>query len=807
MKNHRKTIRKFALAGVASVALFGASVQAQEQDFNIKAQSLGTALSQFAVLTNQEILFSPDVVAGRTANAVVGRFQPSEALEKILADSGLTYEMQAENVLLVKTAAGAEHATEAEADTNKNSFVLEEIIVTATRRAESLQDVPMSINAFGSDRIKESGVNSLQDIQFLAAGLHVNNGNGSMRVTIRGIGSSQLGPGAESGAAVHRDGIYLASFQDLGMSMYDVERIEVLRGPQGTLYGRNATGGAVNIISKSPTSEFEGGGEVTFGNYNLVETEGYVSGPLMGDKLLARIAFKTRDHEGFTPNIFDGDALDDGDFSGVRAKLGYEPSGAFHAELTADYSTDSSTQRGVFARLRPDTPLTGETMGAALPSGRAVNLNDSNINEKESWGLTGKAEWGVGSVTVSSLTGFRKFHWLESFDSDASPFSMLGIDKERRTNKQFSQEITVSSSGESNFQWVGGAYYFHSSEFQYLDLVIPTVSFVLPVGVDTQGDAYAVFGEGSYDLSDRLSLTLAARYSFEEKSIDQFVGANSEQLEDSWKAFTPKAALSYVVSDELTFYATVGKGFKAGGFNGNTLQGQAYDPEEVVNYEAGLKASLFDRRVNANLSAFYMDYTNLQVLSFGIGPSGIYQNLVSNAATAVIQGMEVEVQAYLSDALSFDGNFSFLDATYNNWPNAVDQLRDGADFDVSGNQLSNAPKWAANIGLNYMLPVGDWGTLTIRGEYSYKSRIFFTPFEDATVDHEMLLQDGFNMINARLTFEDAEGRWRVSGWMKNIGDALVATDKSGAISGVYGPRLNSIYLPPRTYGISVGYSF
>ena len=190
------------------------------------------------------------------------------------------------------------------------------IIVTATRREERLQDVPMSINAFSGDRLETSGVEDLRDVQFLAAGLHINNQTGLTAVTIRGVGNNSFVQGAESGAAIHIDGVYLAQPTELGTSFFDVERLEVLRGPQGTLYGRNATGGAVNLITRAPTETFEAGGSVSVGNYGLVETDGFFSGPLTEDgRWAGRVAFKTRDHDGYTPNIYNDTALDDEDFA------------------------------------------------------------------------------------------------------------------------------------------------------------------------------------------------------------------------------------------------------------------------------------------------------------------------------------------------------------------------------------------------------------------------------------------------------------------------------------------------------------
>ncbi len=693
---------------------------------------------------------------------------------------------------------------------------LGEIIVTATRREARLQDIPMSINAFGSDQLEERGVESVHDMQFLAAGLQIDNSVGITRITIRGIGNNQVNEGSESGVAVHRDGVFLSERPEQGTSFFDVERIEILRGPQGTLYGRNATGGSVNIITKAPTRYFEAGGSLTYGNYDLVETEGYASGPLIGDELMARFAFKTRTHDGFTPNIFDGRRLDNGDLASVRGKLRYEPTSSFRLDLVADYNRDDSVRGFVAERNSTGQPLAHE-LGAdgvlgtpddgILPSGRAVNYNDENLNEREWWGLSAKAEWDLGGVTLGSTTAYRKAHYSQSSDLDGGDLSRLLSEALTYDAEQISQEITLSSSGDAELQWVLGAYYFHADRSLILPIPLPPLGTTLLGEVDDLPiDTYAVFGEANYPVLDRLTLTIGARYNYERKSIDQsstiFGVTSSEQLEDSWNSFTPKAALTYEFSDAVTAYATVGKGFKAGGFNTGTLQGRSFEPEKVTNYEVGLKSLLLDGRLRSSISLFHMDYRNLQVEVRRDNGQGAVLLSIDNAATATIRGIELEIEARPTEHLSLDGNVSYLDAKFDRWPDAINNLQGNAPVDVSGNRLPSSPKWAANLGVSYAIPIGIWGSATLRGEYSYKSRTFFRPFEEMD-----LSQEPFGLFNARLTFEDADGRWSIASWIKNLTDEVAAAGMTQFGSSLSGRPRAVILHPPRTYGVTVGYRF
>lgn len=683
-----------------------------------------------------------------------------------------------------------------------------EILVTATRRSERLRDIPISIAAFGGEKIQQTGIFDVTQLDRLAAGMQVStNYGGYQRITVRGIGSNQTNPGGNPSVAVHRDGVYLQTNPDFGMGFFDVDRIEVLRGPQGTLYGRNATGGAVNIITGSPTPDFHAGGTVSIGNYGLVETEGFASGPVIGDNLTGRIAFKTRKDTGYLQNIYNGQSYNGSDFAGVRGKLRYEAGANFSVDLSADYDRDDAVGLPYFTRARTNALMPAEVAGLVVPTFPYVNLDFTNRKNAEVWGGSANIRVGLGFADLKSLTAYRKYNLSYNIDSDGQPLD-LSHSFGTENFSQFSQELTLTSATGGNLKWVAGLFYFHINDVAIRTLAFPQRGTAQVNNIPSLGgDAYGIFGEATYQIVPALALTVGGRYSYEKKSISQtqtFAGtASAEDLKNHWSDFSPKVALVYTVSPEVNFYATFSKGFKAGAYNGYALQGKAVDPEGVTNYEIGVKSSFFSGRLKSNLSLFKMDYENLQVSIFQTNPlTGASTAALANAATATIKGAEFDFDAKVTDAFSIYGNGSYLDVNIKSWTNAIDPSRGSRTFDVSGNRLPYAPKWAINVGAAYAVPIGALGTATLSGEYAYKSRVYFSPFQDA-----FLSQANYGLWSARISFEDTAKRWTLAFWGKNLTNELVQNDALENYSAISGSRTTRFPLAPRTYGVSVGYRF
>jgi iron complex outermembrane receptor protein len=678
-----------------------------------------------------------------------------------------------------------------------------EVVVTAQRRETALQDTPIAISALDGEALQARGVADMRDIQQLVPGIHVGEFFGSTLVTVRAIGNDTSGVSADPGVAVHQDGVYLARRLYQSGAFFDVERIEVLRGPQGTLYGRGATGGAVNIMTRAPTPEFEGYGRLTLGNYNLVVTEGAVSGPIFGSKVLGRVAFKTRDHEGYTPNLFNGQRYDDADEADARVRLRFLPTETLQIDLSADVRTV-----GGYGGITPDrrfdpaiaTPQ--ELAGGVFAPGRAVNHDHPKSYDAEYLGGSLNVTWDLGDLTLTSLSAARRMKSTLVYDIDGTQIAGAGFDPSIEKQDQLSQELTLSRTG-GDLEWVAGLFWFDEDADGLLNIpfpLSPNSAAGLIDGVRTT--AIAIYGDATWHAGDKLDLTVGARWGRDSKRADEafyFGGVSgplllADSLKEDWTSFTPRAAVTYRLTSDVSAYATVSRGFKPGGFNVWGFQGVAYEPETVTNYEIGLKTAFADPRLTANVSLFRMDYEDLQVFQIQE-----FLPLITNAAEATIDGAEAEVTFATRGGLSLNGAVTWLDANFDRYQ-APDPARGGQVFDLAGNRLTATPKWAVNLGAEYALGLRG-GQLLFGVDYSYKSRIYFRAFNDLSS-----AQKAYGLWNGRVAWRPDGAGWEASIWVRNATDELVA-GRINVGGAVLGSPVETQYLPPRTYGVTLGMSF
>ncbi len=815
--------------------------------FNVPEQRVDLALTQFAEQASITLLFPSDAVGDVIANRLVGEYSVSQGAEILLAGTKLipTFKnMLVLNIVLdsdrnngetvvnkprsILTRIGAVLAgafigsnaiTEEPSGTNaQNQGVLEEIVVTATRRQENTQDVAMSINAFGSDRISDSRIEALSDIQFLTAGLKIGYAETASVITIRGIGQQQLVEGAETGAAVHQDGIFLSNRLDQSKQLFDIERIEVLRGPQGTLYGRNATGGAINFITGEPSSEFDGGFSVTAGDYDLLQAEGHVSGPIAGDTLMGRFAFKTLGRDGYIDNLFDGQPYDNIDVSSFRAKLKYEPTDRFSLNLTADYSREKGVIAPLIERLNHDVPGALEAVGAVIPAAagdlksRLINHDEDGDGEVEIKGFSAQLIWDFDNFTLKSSTGHRNTFITKTYDVDFSQLDFARFGPSWVETTHWSQEFNLSSNSDGTLQWTAGLFYFDQENPNGLSAythVIITPDFFFNVPIEAANElldtkAWAAYGEVDYHLNDQWKLTVGARYSDEEKEMKSTLtilgNPQFEDVTDSWESFTPKVSLSYFQTDDVMWYATVSRGFKGGGFLPFGFQ-DGFAPEKVTNYEVGVNSLLLDGRLRFNTSLFSMDYTDLQVFQVADLPGDdggfITINRVTNAGETTINGAEIEVDWAPTDRLIFRANVSLLDATYGEL--TLESLSGVGTESVEGNQQTGAPKRSINLSAQYEIPVGDWGAARALVEYAHQSRVYFVPTNELVAS-----QDAYGQVNLRVLFDDAAERWQYALYIENANDEVIVAHQNISNGGDW---IQNSMLAPRTYGVSVSARF
>jgi len=669
-----------------------------------------------------------------------------------------------------------------------DSQVVEDVIVTAQKTgAQAVQSTPLAITAFSARQIAEQQVTNVKDLVQYVPNLQVAQSSANAQIFIRGIGSTNVFAGSDPDVTVQVDGVYLARPSSQFGDFLDVERVEVLRGPQGTLYGRNAVGGTLNVISRAPSNSFSGKAAVTVGDYGLVQSQAYISGPLVADHLQGSLSVNYIGHKGYVDNIVPGaHDVDDANRGGLRGQLRAEL-GKVVATTRADWFSGREYLESYDQLLTPiRTPRPAPLANSTIGTYRKVALDWPQILVTQGGGVSEDIEIPLSDqLTFKSLTAYRENHYKVANDSDATELSSA-FNRQTEDQHQVSQEF--------NLQWnsdrlaaVAGAYYLR-------EVIDGTTRSSTPPTATERGalphvvaEAKALFVQGSYKLTDALSLTLGGRYTWEDKDIKPYGYTRSTTTgalvgvpfttpaSSSYHAFTPKVGLDFKAADHVLLYASATKGFKSGGFNytARTLAALRFAPETIWSYEAGAKTDWFDKRLRVNLTGFYYDYTGLQVQAL-LSPGNSF---VGNSKDATVKGAELEITAKPISGLTLVSNFALLDAKYGTFPNASvpagvvpyvtgDPRYSPATtfYNASGNSLNAAPKFSTLQAIQYEVPVSV-GFVGLRAEYSYRSR---TDYDPTNVD--ILSQPAYGLINLAIGFRTADGAWRAQALVKNATD-------------------------------------
>lgn len=704
--------------------------------------------------------------------------------------------------LLLSTVAGAalapclSHAAAANADPT----AIEELIVTAEKRAVGVQTLPAAVSAYDTKALDRANIDSVAGLQNLAPSLQFGSIDGSALISIRGIGTLVLGPGEDPGVAVHLDGVYLGRAQYHGAALYDVARVEVLRGPQGTVNGRNATGGAINIITQRPTDEFGGYVNVGFGNYSAVKTSGAIGGPISGDNLLGRVAWRTDNHKGYTPNVFTGGRMDGANQQSLRGEVLARLGDKTELLLSADMDRmDTSGFANLVLGTTTGLPLPGEALGGVAARGRASSADAPSYYRRNIYGATARLSIDLNGFDVTSISGYRQFKESSGADIDGTSANFV---KERhdREQKQFSQELNITSDGDTAFKWLVGFYYLNEKQSSNEDYEFPTIGFTLSLGGLPTTNSYAAYAQASYDFTDQLTVTGGLRYTRDRKKaseyqlIPAFGVAARDNLAESWGAFTPRLSVDYKATDNVLVYGSMSRGFRSGGFNLGGIQGRAFAPEFIWSYEGGLKTRFLDNRVTANLAVFRSDYTDLQVFQIRALTA-----TVENAASAMVNGAELEVSALAGHGIRIDVAASYLDATFKSFE-SKDETRPGLGLiDLSGNSLPRAPKTKVNIAVEKRWEIGDDRSFTLRTGYHWTDRVYFSEFNRAVVS-----QAAVGVWDAVATYD--AGKYRVTAFVDNLTDETIYANKLVGAA-ILGFNVLAWPAPPRTFGVEVGMTF
>jgi iron complex outermembrane receptor protein len=679
---------------------------------------------------------------------------------------------------------------------------VEEIVVTATKTgATSLQKTSMAISAFTAGDLERSRIATVKDLVQFTPNLSVAQNNVFAQIYIRGIGSNNVFNGSDPSSTVQVDGVYIARpFSQFG-SFLDVERVEVLRGPQGTLYGRNSVGGTINVISRAPTDTLSAKAEVIGGNYGLFSEQAYVSGPIIADKLVFSLSESYARHDPYRKNIVaSGNDIDDQNQGSVRAQLLWRAAENVTATTRVDYASADYHPMGYAKLLKSYNAVTDTILGdygkVALSGKGTGVMRNGGVAEDINVDLP-------GGMKLKSLTAARENVMKTFTDTDSTNINTtysLTSEKQR----QFSEELNLSGKI-GQLDYVTGLYYFREKVTTYSivqQLAAGTYTGIFPVSHD---EAKAAYAQGSYHFTDRLTGTLGVRYSSEEKIFNGNVGAYRQATnlpvskaptvyvgDGRYHAFTPKFGLEYRFADNIFGYASATRGFKSGGFNQTSttaVASKGFSPEKIWAYETGVKTDWLDRRLRLNLTAFHYDYKDLQVQNF-ITP-GVTD--ISNAATAKIDGVELETVARPTHALTLMGNLSWLDARYDKFPGASGT--GGVVIDASGNRLNASPEFQGSLSAQYDWSLPKGAGLSLRAEGSWQAREYFVASNDPAQS-----QKAYGLLNGSLAYDFPDGRTQISLWGKNLLDEEYVT-ATATISPVVSGRPGD----PRTVGVRLGW--
>jgi iron complex outermembrane receptor protein len=713
---------------------------------------------------------------------------------------------------------------------------LNEVVVTATRRSESAIDTPASISAITSDALKPGGVQNISDLAEEVPNLSVGNQFGVNRTFIRGIGLTSIDLGADGAVAFLQNGAQIPLPAEQLSGFYDLDRVEVLRGPQGTLYGRSATAGVVDMVTKKPTDDLEGYANVTFGNYAEKLFEGAIGGPI-NDIVSARIAANIEKRDGFGNNLFTGTQIDNRDAQAVRASVRIKPEDKLVIDVIVDYSHENDDDYA-FHYFGPTTTTNAGLPAVALFGASTIfnccgtsNPNLRNIwssvdptNKRHGLGATTIVDWSPGDFDVKSITAYRNYNRFNADDLAVSNADIYGRNNYEETSDSWSEDLTVSTKA-LGIDWLAGMNYFHERRFGsvYVPTIglgvtltggncSPRVANQVPCDFLDNGEylqegtvisnAYGIFFQGMKTFNDQWSLTLGGRFSHEERSgtgsfIFTALGADipTDQSAD-WNAFTPKLLLEYHVDANTLLYASINRGFKSGVINIGS-ENPVINPEYVWAYETGLKTKGLDDRIQFTAAAFFYDYKDLQV-GF-VNQQSVVETV--NAASAHNYGLETELLARLVPHLQLNLAATYLSAKYTSFTNSY-YAAGFAPVNVSGNYLDNAPPYTARLGLTYDVPLaGSAGRLLFKAEDAYQGRVYFTEFNNSDAT-----QPGYGLINASAGWESVDKHWSATAWVRNAGDKFAIANNIISAPLYANVRVGTL-MPPRTLGITLGYQF
>jgi len=704
----------------------------------------------------------------------------------------------------------------------------ESIVVTAQRRKENVQKVPLAVTAIGGDKLDEQAIVGFEKLSARVPSLRFGAGvtGGEHVITLRGLSSQNTTSGGDSPVAYSVDGVYMARSTAVDPEFFDIARIEVLRGPQGTLYGRNSVGGSVNVITNRPGDTLEGYVDVMAGDYDALTVRAWANLPLTSPdsavQVFARVTGVYAEHDAYQKNdsplpgaTRDGDAQD---FHMLRGQLLFRFSP--DVELLLSASTNANGAPGATKLAWGLAPPAAQArfVGQVYdPDPRRTSSGWPETFDQQNDLYSATLDWDLGGVVLTSVTAYTEGSWFQTNDADSTSLDIAHLNYWTMDSEQFTQEIRLASDDDgAALRWIVGGFYFNekvNQGFEYVDTGLNApfgTGFVFTNGGDIETTSWAAFAQIDYDLAKTsaaipLTVTLGLRYTSDEKHVDDFLNYHipdfaftlflSKDVEPSWNKLTGKVGLAYQVSPDFMVYAGVATGYLAGGELVGNFPG-IYDPETVTSYEAGFKSTFADGSVILNASIYHTAIEDMQVFVQDITGSRI-----DNAGKAHVTGLEAEAVFYLTNAFRVNAALSLTEAEYDEY--LTNDNRYGVPADFSGNRLVQTPQYTVSLGAEYVIDTS-FGTVTPRADIFWSGDLYFLSANSA-YDR----QDAYSLIDLGVTWTDPEERWTVAAFVCNAGDEDVISNdglQSNTIGLGFGID-NFTYYPPRTWGIRLGARF
>lgn len=695
--------------------------------------------------------------------------------------------------------APAVHAAEADvrSASGEGSAQLREIVVTAQKRAENLQTVPIAVTVVTAEELKQANINSAIDIKRLATSLQYAE-NSSVRGTsmqVRGVGTQSFSNGLEQSVGTVVDGVAMARNGMGTGDLLDVDHVEVLRGPQGMLFGKNASAGVISIVSRRPADELSAEASLSLGTYDERRAAAIVNIPFSGQAALRFAGFSNR-RDGLVTNVFNGGKLNNHQESGFRARfLWRSKDDNLQVYLSGDMSTIDgtccvATVRSVVAGSALANSLAA---GGIIPSPRnlEVDLDAGGFSRSKNAGVSGEINWLLGEYSLTSLTAWRKWKLRENIDSDGAPVAALSVNFGRSDLDQVTQELRLASPVGRGLEYVVGIYYFHAKllgnngQLGSLSLVNATPVQSRYFVATNRSESLAAFGQATFRAAPKLRLVLGARYTHDNVSMDYmrsfFPGTLPSSpplmLQPSTSAsnLSWRLGLQYDATPNIMAYGTASRGYKGPGFN--ALQGATIAantpvrPEIPTSYELGIKSSLWERRLTMNLALFDTRFKDFQGQFFDPAAPPVGAFVIGNAGELRTRGVELEWASRPIRELTFSGGVSYIDAVYSDFKNAACWGTPitqpgcvGGVFDASGVKVPNSPKWTYNVQGRYERELAARFSGFISANWYWRSQV-----NDSLGDPNMI-RGAYGLLGGAFGISNNANRWEISAWVRNLLD-------------------------------------